>query len=389
MPRPLRLLTVGHSYAVALNRRLPHEIARVSGGRWEVTAVAPRFVRSEMRGITLEVRTGELYQLAPVDMYATKHLHVAAFGFRLREILRRGWDMVHIYQEPYIVAGWQAAYWTPGRTPFVFYTAQNLTKRYPAPFSWMERYCLDRCAGWIGCGETVVDTLVKKKGYARKPHRRIGFGVDVELFRPDQGQRQHTLQQLGWDDSVPVISFLGRLTPQKGLDLLTSVLDQLRPPWRMLFIGSGPMQKNLEEWGRKHPGQVRIVSATHDEVPAYLSAADILCAPSQTMGNAREQFGRMIIEGFASGLAVAGSDSGEIPHVVGDAGIVVGERDQAGWVRTLERLLEDEALRADLSARGRARAESQFSWPVIARQHLEFFDRLLCDRADPAAGRAG
>jgi glycosyltransferase involved in cell wall biosynthesis len=138
------------------------------------------------------------------------------------------------------------------------------------------------------------------------------------------------------------------------------------------------MQGSLEEWGEKFPERVRIVNLTHDEVPAYLNAADILCAPSQTMVNAHEQFGRMIIEGFASGLAVVGSDSGEIPYVIGDAGIVVGEKDQSGWVSALGRLLEDERLRADLSSRGRARAEDQFAWPVIARQHVEFFEQLLC-----------
>ena len=374
--RPLRLLTVGHSYVVALNRRLPHEIARVSGGRWEVTAVAPRFVRSEMRDIVLEVGPNESCQLEPVDLYATKHLHVMTFDFRLREILRRGWDMVHIFQDPYIVAGWEPAYWTPKGVPFVFFANQNITKKYPPPFSWMERYCVNRCAGWIGCGETVIEALVKK-GYGAKPHRRIGYGVDVEVFRPDKERRQHTRQQLGWDESVPVVSFLGRLTPEKGLDLLTSALGQLHSPWRVLFIGNGPMRNSLEEWGKKYPEQVRIVSATHDDVPAYLNAADILCTPSQTMANWREQFGRMIIEGFASGLAVVGSDSGEIPHVIADAGIVVGEKDVSGWVRTLERLIKDEALRADFSQRGRVRAEEHFAWPVIARQHIEFFEQLL------------
>ena len=377
--RPLRLLTVGHSYVVALNRRLPHEIARVAGGRWEVTAVAPRFVRSELRDITLEMRTDELFQLEPVDMYATKHVHVMAFDFRLREILRRGWDMVHIFQDPYIFAGWQPAYWTPKPVPVVFFANQNITKRYPPPFSWMERYCVNRCAGWIGCGETVIEALTRK-GYGEKPHRLIGYGVDVETFRPDKERRERTRQQLGWDESVPVVSFLGRLTSEKGIDLLTSVLGQLRLPWRALFIGSGPMQKNLEEWGKKFPGRVRIVGVTHDEVPAYLNAADILCAPSQTMANWREQFGRMIIEGFASGLAVVGSDSGEIPYVIGDAGIVVGEQDQASWVRTLERLIDNESLRTDLGERGRIRAEEQFAWPVIARRHLEFFERLILDQ---------
>jgi glycosyltransferase involved in cell wall biosynthesis len=372
---PLRLLTVGHSYVVALNRRLPHEIARVGSGRWEVTAVAPRFVRSELRDIALEMRSDELCQLEPIDMYATKHLHVMAFEFRLREILRRSWDMVHIFQDPYIVAGWQPAYWAPKRVPVVFFANQNITKKYPPPFSWMERYCVRRCAGWIGCGEKVIEALVKK-GYGAKPHCVIGYGVDVEAFRRDKERRQRTRQQLGWDESVPVVSFLGRLTSEKGLDLLTSVLGQLHTPWRALFIGNGPTRKSLEEWGKKFQGRVRIVGATHDEVPAYLNAADILCAPSQTMANWREQFGRMIIEGFASGLAVVGSDSGEIPHVIGDAGMVVGEKDQSAWVCSLERLIEDKALRDDLSRRGRARAEEQFAWPVIARRHLDFFEQL-------------
>ncbi len=214
-------------------------------------------------------------------------------------------------------------------------------------------------------------------GYGRRPHRLIGYGVDVEAFRPDKSRRQRALQRLRWDDSIPVIAFLGRLVPEKGLALLTDALDQLHSSWRALFIGSGPLRENLEEWAKKYPGRVSFVSPAHDEVPEYLNAADILCTPSQTIPNWSEQFGRMIIEGFASRLAVVGSDSGEIPHVVGDAGIVVGEKDLSGWVRTLDRLIEDETLRADLSQRGRVRAVDHFAWPVIARRHIDFFEQIL------------
>jgi glycosyltransferase involved in cell wall biosynthesis len=374
--RPLRLLTIGHSYVVALNRRLPNEIARVSDGRWEVTVAAPRFVRAELRNIALERDADELSRLEPANAYATKHLHLLGFGLRLREILRRGWDMVHVFQEPYIFSGWQAAYWTPKGTPIVYFTNQNRTKEYPPPFSWMERYCVERCAGWIGCGDLVIEALLKK-GYGQKPYRCIGYGVDVDLFRPDLDRRQGVREQLGWDDSVPVIVFLGRLVPGKGLELLTSALDQVRSPWRCLFIGAGPLQEFLEGWARKYPSDVRIVGARHGEVPGYLNAGDILCAPSQTTSTTYEQFGRMIIEGFASGLAVVGSDSGEVPRVIADAGIVVGESDEAGWVSAVERLLRDQALRSELSARGRVRAVKNFAWPVIARRHIEFFEEIL------------
>jgi glycosyltransferase involved in cell wall biosynthesis len=384
MTRPLRLLTVGHSYVVALNRRLPNEIARVSGGRWEVTVAAPRLVRTDTRDISLERDGSEASRLEPFNAYATRYLHVMMFGTRLREIFAEGWDMVHIFQDPYIVPGWQAAHWTPSGTPFVFFTNQNLRKSYPPPFSWMERYCLDRCAGWIGCGDLVIEAMLEK-GFGAKPHRRIGFGVDVEDFRPDDERRRYVRQKLGWDDEVPVMGFLGRLVEQKGLDLLMNALEKVRSPWRALFIGGGPMQDRLKEWAQKYPGRVRIEAVSHGEVPAYLNAADILCAPSQTMKNAREQFGRMIIEGFASGLAVIGSDSGEIPNVIGKAGLVVGEKDEAGWVRVLERLLEDPASRRELGKRGRARVEENFAWPVIARQHIEFFEELLDARSAKVA----
>ena len=68
----------------------------------------------------------------------------------------------------------------------------------------------------------------------------------------------------------------------------------------------------------------------------------------------------MIVEGFASGLAVVSSDSGELPYVTGDAGIVAAEKDSAAWIDTLERLLQDSELRADFAERGRARHRRAF-----------------------------
>src|SRR5262249_25192302 len=112
------------------------------------------------------------------------------------------------------------------------------------------------------------------------------------------------------------------------------------------------------------------------EVPAHLSAMDVLCAPSQTMPRWREQLGRMLIEAFACGVPVAGSDSGEIPHVIRDAGVVVGEADLPGWGKALADLLESPARRAELARRGLERAQD-FSWPRVARRHIEFFEELL------------
>jgi glycosyltransferase involved in cell wall biosynthesis len=160
--------------------------------------------------------------------------------------------------------------------------------------------------------------------------------------------------------------------------LLTRVLDRLPGPWNALLVGSGPLQEALARWAAPHGARVRIITGVrHDEVPDYLNAMDVLCVPSRTTPGWREQFGRVLIEAFACGVAVVGSDSGEVPHVIDEAGLVVGEADEAGWVGALTRLLDDRALRREYGERGRARAHATYAWSVVARRHLDFFDEVM------------
>ncbi len=373
-----RLLTVGHSYVVALNRRLADEMARAGAGRWEVTAVAPRFMVGDLRPIWLEPLPKEADRLHPVRMYGSRFPHVMAYGRELRSLLRGGWDLVHMWEEPYVLAGFQVCRWTPAATPLVFWTAQNLSKRYPPPFDWFERYCVRRCAGWLACGQTVVDTL-GPRGYAAKPHRILPLGVDVEVFRPDPAAGAAVRRSLGWaEGGPPVVGYLGRFVPEKGVRLLTRVLDRVSTPWRALFVGGGRLERELRAWAARHGDRVRVVTGVpHDGVPRHLNAMDVLAAPSQTTRRWREQLGRMLIEAFACGVAVLGSDSGEVPHVIADAGLVVPEADEAAWEAALAHLLDSPARRADLAARGLARARDLYAWPVIARRHLDFFEEIL------------
>jgi glycosyltransferase involved in cell wall biosynthesis len=372
-------LTVGHSYVVALNRRLPHELARAGAGRWEVTAAAPEFVHGDLRPIALEPFPGESCRLVPVSAYLTRRPHILLYGRTLRRLLREPWDVVHGWEEPYVVAGFQLARWTRPGVPFVFWTAQNLSKRYPPPFRWFERYCLNRCAGWEACGHTVVAAL-GPRGYSAKPHRVLPLGVDTERFRPDTTAGESVRRSLGWSAAgPPVVGYLGRFTPEKGVRVITAALGSLRTPWRALFVGGGELEGELRAWGAKYSDdRVRVVTGVpHDAVPPHLCAMDVLAAPSQTTRRWKEQLGRMLIEAMACGVPVIGSNSGEIPYVIHDAGIVLSEGDVAAWAAGLAELLENPARRAELGARGRERVQSAFAWPVIARRHLDFFEELL------------
>jgi glycosyltransferase involved in cell wall biosynthesis len=364
---------------VALNRRLPHELARVSHGRWEVTVAPPTFVYGDLRPIPLESFPDETSRLAPVRAHWTNRPHVMFYGRSLRRLLAEPWDVVHCWEEPFVVAGGQVARWTRSAR-LIYYTFQNLAKRYPPPFGWLERYAIRKSAGWIAAGHAVEKTLLGRSGYADRPHRIIPPGVDVDAYRPSAADGKEIRRALGWSDSgPPVLGYLGRFVPEKGLHLLTAALDAQRIPWRALFVGGGKLEQDLRTWAAKYADdRVRIVTGVpHDVVPRYLNAMDVLAAPSQTTAHWREQFGRMLIEAMACGVPVVGSDSGEIPFVVGDAGEVVAEADLGAWTQVLGQLFDNASRRSELAERGRERAQQVFSWAVIARAHLDFFEHLL------------
>jgi glycosyltransferase involved in cell wall biosynthesis len=376
--RRKRLLTISHSYCVSLNRRLPQELART--GDWEVTAVGPSRFRGDFGWHVLERGADEPCEVVPLPVRFSRPVHVMRYGRDLAPLLARPWDLVHCWEEPYVASTAQIARLLAPGVPLVCATFQNIDKRYPPPFSWFERRVMARAAGVIAFGETSAAVLAKR-AFDRQPIAVIPPGVDTRMFRPDEGRRRSTLTRLGWADAAPVVGFVGRLVPEKGLAVFTETLDRVRVPWRALVVGSGPLEGRLSDWAAGYGDRVRIVAAAHDEVPAYLNAMDVLCAPSRTTGRWQEQFGRMLIEAFASGVAVIASSSGEIPHVVRDAGMLLRQDDVAAWREAIESLLTDAARRRELAARGRSRAESTYAWPVVARRHLEFFEHLLAQGA--------
>ncbi|MBU8896339.1 glycosyltransferase family 4 protein [Corallococcus sp. M34] len=383
MKQPRRLVSVSHSYVVGLNRRLANEMARVGAGRWEITALAPRSFRGDLGPLTLQRAPDEPAQVEAVRALLSRSLHAFVYGPELRARLTGNVSLVHSWEEPYVMAGLEVALLTPRKVPLVFCTAQNLSKQYPFPFSQAERFVVQRASGWIAWGQTVRDTLLARPGYAQRPSHALPMGVDTELFHPNRPAGEDFLSGQGWtSDGPPIVGYLGRFVPEKGVPLLMAALERLSTPWRALFVGGGPLEDPLRAWGRRFEDRVRVVTGVpHGDVPRALNAMTVLCAPSQTTPRWKEQFGRMLAEGFACGIPVLGSDSGEVPRTVGDAGWVLPETNPEAWTAALARLLESPEQRAELSARGRERALTHFAWPVVARAHLDFFEQVLEQRS--------
>ena len=106
-------------------------------------------------------------------------------------------------------------------------------------------------------------------------------------------------------------------------------------------------------------------------MPALLNAAEAFAFPSEFEG-----FGLPPLEALACGIPVASSNAASLPEVVGDAGLLLPPRDVGAWVGALDRLLGDAPLRADLRAKGLARAR-RFSWDTAAERTLEVYRSVM------------
>jgi glycosyltransferase involved in cell wall biosynthesis len=101
-------------------------------------------------------------------------------------------------------------------------------------------------------------------------------------------------------------------------------------------------------------------------MPGYLNGLDVLVLPSRTRPNWKEQFGRVLIEAMACGVPVIGSDCGEIPGVIGDAGLIFREGSVAELAARLACLQADPALRVQLQRKGRQRVLERYTQKHIA-----------------------
>jgi D-inositol-3-phosphate glycosyltransferase len=203
-------------------------------------------------------------------------------------------------------------------------------------------------------------------------------GVDHSVFSP--GDRTAARAELGLGEE-PLILFVGRIQPLKGVDVAIEALACIRadiPDARLLIVGgpSGPggesevaaLRSLVAE--RNLGGAVTMVDPVrHNRLVSYYRAADVLALPSRS-----ESFGLVAAEAQACGLPVVAARIGGLQHVVSheESGLLVDGWNPKDHALALGWILGDEGLRASLSEGAVAWAE-RFSWDATAHRFLELY----------------
>jgi glycosyltransferase involved in cell wall biosynthesis len=340
----------------------------------ELSVASPPFWRADDGGVqrieTSDTKAVRPWRLVVTPMRFNGHFHVHYYpelGTITREVQP---DIVHIDEEPYNLATYLAlkqAKSVGARVLFV--TWQNLMRRYPPPFSWLEAYNYAHADYALAANQDAV-AVMRKKNYHGPVAVFPQFGADTDLFYP----RKHSAQ------GPARIGYVGRLKPEKGVDMLLAAFAPLAGRANLVLVGRGPSEESLREQARalaiaNHVSFLGSLSS--DGVAAAMANLDVLVLPSRSQPNWTEQFGRVLVEAMACEVPVIGSSSGEIPNVIGDAGLTFPEDDVQALRAALSRIVDEPPLRAELAQRGRQRVLAHFTQQRIADQTYAAWQAML------------
>lgn len=194
----------------------------------------------------------------------------------------------------------------------------------------------------------------------------VPFGVDARVFCP--APRRH---------ADLVVGTVKALAPKYGIDTLVEAfalvirrdgMDRVR----LRIVGDGPSRGGIESLAARLGVRERvdfIGPVAHERVPEELQRLDVYVALSRAES---ESFGVAVIEASACGLPVVVSRVGGLPEVVEDGvtGIVVPKEDPTSAATAIAALLQDEAKRADMGAKGRGRVLGHYEWETCVDRQL-------------------
>jgi D-inositol-3-phosphate glycosyltransferase len=264
--------------------------------------------------------------------------------------------------------------------------AQQLWEQEPPRRLRVEHDVLRRSEALVAESPASKRHMVQEYGADPKKIHVIPGGVDTAVFHPQN--QQLARQSLSLEMDAPVLLFVGRLQPLKGIDTLLQAAQVVRrhhARLQVLIVGGGVDARDEREESELHrlralAEQLRLALHVHfiraqpQEVLArYYAAADIFVMPSHY-----ESFGMVVLEAMACGTPVVASRVGGLTSTVvsGHTGFLVPEGDGPAFARAILRLLASPTLR-DACAQASLRRAQAFTWPCIVDRIGQLYGHLL------------
>jgi glycosyltransferase involved in cell wall biosynthesis len=388
----MKILVASHTYIVDLNCEKLRALSQLNP-EIEVTVVVPKRWNPggvQNKIIETEYRDEGAFKIVPLTNFSQNHQGLLTFGWDLIKLLREFRpQIIQVEQGSKGLAYTQMILFNKFlglKAKNIFFTWWNLPYELELPAALLEKYNLDNSHGIIAGNQDGAEILYQR-GYIGPIKVMPQLGIDERLFYPQP--QPELAAQLGITIDDFVVGFVGRFVPEKGLfTLLQSLIFLVEKPWKLLLVGRGELKDEIIRAAAENNIQDRVIiieSVPHDQVTNYINLMNTLVLPSETNNEFKtitsvgwkEQFGHVLIEAMACKVPVIGSNSGEIPHVIENAGLIFPEGDAATLASCLLTLMENPALARQLSEIGYERVMLKYTNKALAAQQWEFYQELI------------
>lgn len=368
----MKILYVGHTYTVRANHAKIAALARLPGVH--VTLVTPQ----GWRGPLYNNVTDEFHGAPNIDHRILPAAFIGKesgyfFGPSIFALIARlKPDVVHVEQGAWAMSYAQVLLATKlfsQRSRALFFTWWNLPYSPSGLKRWLQRFNLSNSDGAVA-GNEDAKRILESQGFDKPIRILPQLGIDLPEA-VDAGARETDRFTIG---------YAGRITEEKGvLDLVEAAAQMKnREKASLYFVGAGPALNDVKRLAAVRGIQLKHHPAVrNEELHEHLKRMDVLVLPSRSTPEWVEQFGHILLEAMAVGVPVIGSSSGEIPNVIGDAGIVFPEGDSAALTTALDALCENEPLRIQLADKAIERVRQSFTHDIIAQRQFQFYCALL------------
>ena len=373
-----KILVISHSSVVGSYQSKLHRLAGYPG--IQVMLLIPPQWKEGGRVVKAETQRYQNIKTISLPVFFGEVASIHFYNpFLLKKIVKSfAPDIVYVEEEPWSFAALQLLLLSRrNNMKFIFFTWENLWRQYNMISERVLSYVL-RYANGAVAGNEEAKEILRKRGFSRPVSVFPQYGIDPEVFQ----QRQNIPHEISALQK-PLVAYVGRLVHEKNIDILLHAVARIHKEIQLLIIGDGPEKGHLIALTHRLAIQARVKfinAVPYDDVPRYLNALDIVVLSSMTTPGWKEQFGRILVEAMACGVAVIGSDSGSIPWVIGDAGLIFKEGEVESLVIQLETLLHNDDQRKALGEKGRKRAQQCFTNAVIAKELLDFVTLILHEK---------
>ncbi len=380
----MKVLVISHTYIASINRE-----------KWKI--FAKRYPNTQLKilipkcwkATLFDIQAGDLFadslkncKFISLDIFNSGNEVLYGYGFLgiAKLLINFKPDLIHVEQGDNAFSYFQAILLSKifcRKAKFCFFTwvnwKQKRSWKYNFFWNFIEKFNLFFSDGaFVGNHDAKV--ILQNKNFKKSIQVLLQLGVNQNFFRPTEKALESTKK---------IIGYVGRLLPEKGIFLLVDAFTGLIknfPDWRLLFVGNGKSERKLREYVKDKNilDYVEFRPAMpHEKVAEVLNELEILVLPSYDTAEWREQFGHVLIEAMSCKIPVIGSTGGQIPQVIGNAGLIFEQKNEMEMMSCLKKLMQDQVLRKKLGQSGYERFKSNYSYEIIADKTYSFWSKFL------------